>query len=113
MDSVRKIVGFITTPADRGTDIARALVEAKLAACVNIVPAIRSVYRWEGKVEDDEESLLIVKTTAGALPTLIEAVKAIHPYDTFELITMNIDAGNDPYLEWIENSVSVPPQNGE
>jgi periplasmic divalent cation tolerance protein len=81
------------------------IVERKLAACVNIVALVQSVYRWKGNVEQDEEALLIVKTTHGALARLDELLSNIHPYDTFELVALEIVAGSPSYLEWIADSV--------
>lgn len=104
-DRSPKKVCLITTPKEDSIRIAKAIVEQKLAACVNIVPFVQSIYWWEGAIEEEEESLLIVKTTEAALPALTDAVRAIHPYDTFELITLTIDGGNGPYLDWIGSSV--------
>ena len=73
----------------------------KLAACVNIIPGITSVYEWEGKVENDSELLLMIKTRSSRVPELTEFVTKNHPYDVCEVITSKIDQGNQPYLDWI------------
>jgi periplasmic divalent cation tolerance protein len=99
------IACLITTPLDDARSIARAIVEARLAACVNIVPSIESVYWWDGAVEEGTEALLIVKTTRAAESALLELLRDVHPYDVFELVSLDIESGNAPYLEWIRASV--------
>lgn len=94
-------VCLVTTPVDRADDIARALVDARVAACVNVVPAVRSVYRWEGEVRADAEALLVVKTTAERLMDLDAKLAEVHPYDTYELVALEVRGGNAAYLEWI------------
>jgi len=98
-------VVFITTPTDKGEEIARYLVENKLAACVNIVQKVKSIYWWQGKIEEDSESLLIVKTSDGKVDELIEKVREIHPYTVPEIISLNIEEGNPDYLKWIDESL--------
>jgi periplasmic divalent cation tolerance protein len=82
-------------------NLARALVDARAAACVNILPACRSVYRWRGRVERAEEIPLLVKTTRTAYPRVEEMVRAHHPYDVPELIAVPIEAGLPAYLDWL------------
>ncbi len=89
--------------ADR---IATALVEEHLAACVNVVPAVRSTYRWEGKIAREEELLLIIKTTSAALDNVKSRVKALHTYDLPEIVALPIADGLEAYLDWIRASVS-------
>lgn len=103
------VVCLITTPVEAAGPIADALVERELAACVNIVPLVRSVYRWQGAIERDEESLLVVKTTRAAVAALNEALVALHPYDTFELVALDVTGGAPDYLAWIAGSVAPPP----
>ncbi len=86
--------------------IARALVERRLAACVNVVPGVASFYRWKGEVCRDEECLLVIKTRAEKVEALREALVALHPYELPELVALPIEAGHAPYLAWLDESVS-------
>ncbi len=96
------MVAFVTAAnADEATRIARALVEERLAACVNIVSPIVSVYRWEGQVQQDAEVLLFIKTTDTRLPDLIRRVKALHTYQVPEIIAVPIANGSPDYLQWL------------
>ena len=96
------LVVLVTVPTvERAAEIARAVVEARLAACGNVVPGLRSIYRWEGKVQDDAEALLVLKTTRGRFEALRDRVLALHPYQVPEVIALPIEAGNGPYLAWI------------
>jgi periplasmic divalent cation tolerance protein len=90
---------------DEARKIGRLLVERLLAACVNIVPQVGSIYRWEGEVEEAEEWLLIVKTTRGAFERLRDAIKELHSYDVPECICVAIEDGSVEYLSWIGQSV--------
>ncbi len=101
------VVCLVTAPPDRAHQIADALVTDRLAACVNVVPAVHSVYRWEGKVAHDDESLLIVKTTTARIAEIESTLDRLHPYDTFELIALDVTAGAAPYLAWIGESVDA------
>jgi len=103
---LRPILVLITTPGRRVSErLSKGLVEGKLAACVNIVPGLRSRYRWKGKVETAKEELLLVKTTGGKLGKLTEWVRKNHPYSVCEVIALPITTGNGPYLKWIEQSL--------
>jgi len=98
-----KYVVFCTVPkGDTGEKIAKSLVEKRLAACVNIIDKIRSIYLWQGKIEDDTESLLIIKTDSKKFEELKKAIKEIHPYTVPEIIALPIVEGIDLYLNWID-----------
>lgn len=99
------VVCLITTPPDQAGPIAEAIVARELVACVNIIPRVQSVFRWEGKVEHDDESLLVIKTTRDAVGPLTDAVGELHPYENFELVALDIAAGAPAYLDWIARSV--------
>jgi periplasmic divalent cation tolerance protein len=100
------IVVLITTDdAGEGRRIARALVEERKAACVNIVPGVESIFRWEGKPDEARESLLMVKTKASLLPEVTKLVKQMHSNEVPEIISLPITGGNEDYLRWIGESV--------
>src|SRR5262245_24119910 len=95
-------VAFATAPDEGVAErIARALVEERLAACANLVPRVRSIYRWNGEVQDDREVLLVIKTRADRVEALAERVRALHPYELPELIVIPIAGGLAPYLDWV------------
>ena len=100
-DSTEIVVVYVTTPEKDAPDIARSLVERKLAACVNIVQTVRSVYRWQGAVQDEAESLLIIKTTRSRFDALRAGVLDVHPYSVPEVIALPVVAGHAPYLGWV------------
>ena len=89
------------------TPLARDLVERRLAACVNVVDGIRSIYRWQGKVEDEGEKLLIVKTVEERVAELRDELLSRHPYDVPEFIVLPIGTVEGPYREWLIESVST------
>ena len=91
--------------------IAHELVEKRLAACVNVVPGIESVYQWKGKVETGSEWLLVIKTTSGAVGALQDLVQEIHSYKVPEFLVLSIEDGSEAYLEWIGDSVGGHGEN--
>jgi len=90
--------------------IARTLVESSLAACVNILPGLRSLYRWKGAIHDEPELLLIIKTSSDKTGEAINKLVEIHPYELPEAIVLDIDSGHAPYLEWIASASGVKDQ---
>lgn len=96
---------YCTCPdADTAARIARTLVEQRLAACVNIVPGLRSIYRWKDALHDDAECLLLIKTQAARIPALTESIRTQHPYELPEVIAVPVVAGLEAYLDWIRNT---------
>ncbi len=97
---------IVTVPnVEEGKKIARILVESKLAACVNIINDISSIYRWKGEIQVDNEHLLLIKTTENKAESLIQKIIAIHSYSEPECIGMKIDKGSQKYLNWIKDVV--------
>lgn len=89
--------------------IARVLVEERLAACVGVQPGLRSVYRWQGRVEQADEVLLVAKTTRDRLSGLVERVRGLHPYDVPEVVAVEAAGGLDRWLAWVEAETRPPP----
>lgn len=101
------IIVFMTAAnGEEATRLADMLIGAHLAACVQILPEMESVYRWEGKIERQSEILLIAKTSAGKFADLEREVRALHSYDTPEIIALPILAGSTPYLTWLRESLN-------
>jgi periplasmic divalent cation tolerance protein len=97
-------VVMVTAPdQETGRALARAATEARLAACGNVIPGLTSVFRWEGRVEEAAEVLIMFKTTASSVPALMERVVELHPYDVPEFLALPVSAGHPPYLEWVGN----------
>ncbi len=104
----RCVVVLITAPVGRSSDLAQFLIRKKLAACVNIIPKVRSVYRWKGKIEKSSESLLITKTQKRRWARLRAEVRRVHPYTVPEIISLPITAGHKDYLHWVIESTRSP-----
>ena len=105
--SVPDVVLVLTTIAAEadGSVLARTLVDERLAACVNVLPPMTSVYRWKGQVEQDREQQLIIKTTRDKLPALEARVKELHSYELPEFVVIAAGGGSDAYLKWVEEAV--------
>ena len=103
------LVLFCTCPdAATAERIAHELVGASLVACVNVVPGLRSIYRWNGAVQVDEEVLMILKTPAERLAAARERLVALHPYDVPEVVALPVVDGHHPYLQWVVDSARIP-----
>ena len=94
-------VALCTCPPPEAVRLAGLLVEGGLAACVNVLPSVQSIFRWEGKLENEEESLLIIKTSSAGFPALRDALAEAHPYDVPEVIRLDVADGLPAYLEWV------------
>jgi len=108
LDNTYFRVLYITCPnMNDAENIARILVDNRIAACINIVPNIKSIYTWQDKVEESNEVLLIIKTVEDNLEKLEEVVKKYHPYTVPEIISWNIKSGNVEYLKWMTEVTNV------
>lgn len=105
MNNGARIVLTTAGSQEEARKIACALVERKLAACVNIAPQVESVYRWQDKVESAAEWLLIVKTQASAFERVRDAIKELHSYDLPECVMLEVSGGSEGYLDWIAENV--------
>ncbi len=101
--SDRYLIAYCTCPADIAAQVSRELVRRRVCACVNVVPGLTSVYEWKGTIEEDAESLLVIKTREDRFDELELAVRELHPYETFELIAARVGRGNRAYLDWIDS----------
>lgn len=110
MTSDYQIVLSTCPDAATARTIATALVERGLAACVNIVPGIESVYRWQGAIEQESELLLLIKSRADAYAALEQAILELHPYELPEVIAVPLSTGLPAYLGWIDANLKTPPQ---
>ena len=96
------IVVFSTFPSeDKAAEIARTLVSEGLCACANLIPPVRSIYRWQGELCDERETLAMMKTTSERFEALRERLVALHPYEVPEVIALPVEAGHAPYLDWV------------
>jgi periplasmic divalent cation tolerance protein len=112
MPDTDAIVVFLTAPnGEEATRLAEMLVGAHLAACVQILPEMESVYRWQGKIERQSEMLLLAKTTRAKFADLEREVRALHSYDTPEIIAVPVLDGSTPYLDWL--SRTTDPRSSE
>jgi periplasmic divalent cation tolerance protein len=99
---------YVTVPdEDLAEKIAESLVSKKLAACVNIIPSVKSVYSWQGKICDDKELLLMIKTMYDAFESIKKEIKLLHTYEVPEIIALPINQGSEEYLKWLKDNVIV------
>ncbi len=111
--SVSAVEIHVTTPdRDSAERLARLLVGERLAACVQVVPGVRSFYRWEGEVAADDEHLLLVKSTAALFAAIRDRIHAEHPYDTPEVLAVPASAVDERYFSWLKESVRAPEGGG-
>jgi len=103
----KRIVLSTAGSEEEAHKIARHLVEQELAACVNILPRIESIYRWQGKVETSREWLLLIKTTADRFPAVRDAIRELHSYELPECVAISIEDGSPEYLQWLADSVQT------
>jgi periplasmic divalent cation tolerance protein len=96
-----RIVFCTIDSADAARKLARRLVQDRLAACVNIIENVTSVYKWEGRIEEDAELLLVIKTQDSRLQELMDRISEIHPYDVPEILSWPVQKGSKAYLEWV------------
>ncbi|HEY8554248.1 MAG TPA: divalent-cation tolerance protein CutA [Burkholderiales bacterium] len=109
MDAESPLLAFTTCPdVESARRIARSLVESRLAACVNVLPAMQSIYRWKGKVEEASEHLLIMKVSRTNYGNLEQRIRELHPYELPEIVAVSIDAGLPAYLAWIVDPDRTP-----
>jgi periplasmic divalent cation tolerance protein len=107
MPDVNALVVLSTFPdADKAAQIARVLIDEHLAACVNLVPAVRSIYRWQGAIQDDAEALAVIKTTTERYPALASRLAELHPYDVPEILALPLADGHAKYLAWLAGAVT-------
>lgn len=105
------IVVLITAGSSQEAErIATVLLEARLAACVNLLPDLTSLFWWEGKIDRGEEVLLLVKTRRALMPRLLESVRSAHSYDVFEAVALPILEGNPDYLRWLQDETALPEE---
>lgn len=106
-----KIVVLTTCGSgDEAAKIARALVEKKLAACVNVMPGVRSFYRWKGAIEDEQESLLVIKSSRALFNDLRVEIEKLHSYEVPEVIAVPIVDGSEGYLAWLDRELAAKPE---
>ena len=101
----KRIVLTTTGSEDEARKIARHLVENRLAACVNLIPRVESIYRWQGKVESAAECLLLIKTTVDRFPAVRDALGELHSYEVPECVVLPIEDGSETYLQWLGEAV--------
>ncbi|MFC1555623.1 divalent-cation tolerance protein CutA [candidate division KSB1 bacterium] len=108
MSETGKIMIMVTTASlKEASEIGKTLVEKQLAACCNLIPNIQSIYRWEDKVMEDAEILLMIKTLKSVEVEALHTIRKMHSYEVPEMITFSISSGDEKYFQWIDDSVSL------
>ncbi len=108
MDQPQAVIVLTTWPADRDAAPLATLVEERLAACVNILSEMDSIYRWGGAVERERERQVLIKTAAPRLEALLARIRELHPYEVPELLAVPVTGGSEPYLSWLAACVDRP-----
>ena len=110
MPASEAVVVLVTAAGQEEAEaLSRALLEARLCACVTILPHVTSLFHWEGKVDVAQEALLVIKTIREALPALVEGVKRHHSYQVPEIIALPVAGGSEQYLSWLASETRLPP----
>lgn len=107
-----RIVLTTTGGPDEAASLARVLVEERLAACATLIPAVQSIYRWQGEVESSTETLLLIKTVTDKLPALEARLHELHPYQVPEFLVLEVESGSHAYLDWLHASLKAPAGTG-
>ncbi len=102
-----EIIVLVSCPPDESEKLARTLVEERLAACVNIIERVRSIYVWEGKICNESEELLVIKSNTSVWSKLEERVKELHSYEVPEIVMIALEDGYKPYIDWLNSAVTV------
>ncbi len=105
---------IVLTTADNPKEaarLARTLVEERLAACANLIPAVQSIYHWEGQIETGTETLLLLKTVSELVPALQARLHELHTYQTPEFLVLDVESGSNGYLDWLASSLRTMPSN--
>ena len=106
MPKTEHVVVLVTASSEEeAKNIAKQLLDERKAACVNIINGVSSLFTWQGRQEEEQESLLVIKSGASLLPQIIETVKQVHSYDVPEIIALPVLGGNEDYLEWIDSGI--------
>ena len=103
-----RIVFTTTATPEEASRLGHTLVEERLAACATLIPAVQSIYRWRGKVESSNETLLLIKTGLDQLPALEARLHELHSYETPEFVVLGVEAVSQPYLDWLQTSLRQP-----
>ena len=106
MPTTEHVVVLVTTSGDEeAKKIAKRLLDERKAVCVNIINGVSSLFTWQGRQEDERESLMVIKSGASLLPQIVETVKQVHSYDMPEILALPVLGGNEDYLEWIDSGI--------
>lgn len=99
------IIVFVTIPVEKAQDLTKILLNKRVCACVNIINNVKSYFWWQGKIDYAQEALLIIKTEDSLFPILKQVVTENHPYEVPEIVSVNIDNINEPYLKWLKGEI--------